>query len=91
MTSSGHHLDGNAAAALLQEVLAVEPTTVDRICQSCDARHPIGAHRVYTGAGVVIRCPSCSDVAVRVAPLPGRLIVELRGHLIIDRESRDQP
>jgi hypothetical protein len=79
MTTAGHHLDGNAVGGLLQEILVAEPTAAERICQSCRSRHPAGAHRAYAGAGVVLRCPTCEDLAVRVAELPGRHVVEFRG------------
>lgn len=79
MTDTDHHLDGNALGGLLAEILVAEPTAADRICQSCGQRHPAGAHRAYLAAGAVLRCPSCGDIAVRVAELPGRRVVELRG------------
>ena len=58
------HLDGNGVAGLLGEVLAIEPTAIARICQSCGNEHPLGAHRAYRGAGVVLRCPGCEAVAI---------------------------
>jgi predicted RNA-binding Zn-ribbon protein involved in translation (DUF1610 family) len=73
------HLDGNGVAGLLGEILAVEVTTVLRTCQSCGDRRPLGEHRAYRGAGVVLRCPSCGDVALRLGTRPERLTVELRG------------
>ena len=87
MSPPDHHVDGNAIAGLLAEILVAEPTTAERICQSCRARHPIGAHRSYRAAGVVLRCPTCGDVAARVAPLPGRNMVEFRGRWIFRRPS----
>jgi hypothetical protein len=84
MTDADYHLDGNAVGGLLEEILVAEPTAADRICQSCRQRHPAGAHRAYLAAGMVLRCPNCSDVAVRVAELPGRRIVELRGTWIFE-------
>ena len=85
MSATDDHLDGNAMGGLLAEILVAEPTTAERICQSCRARHPVGAHRGYHAAGVVLRCPSCGDVAVRVAQLPGRNVVEFRGQWVFDR------
>lgn len=37
-------------------------------------------------AGVVLRCPACSDVALRVAIRDGGLTVELRGAFQVDVE-----
>lgn len=79
MTDDGSTLDGSALGALLGEIFVSEPTAAERICATCHARHPTGAHRAYSGAGVVLRCPSCGDVAVRVAELPGRRVVEFKG------------
>jgi hypothetical protein len=73
------HTDANAVAGLLEEIFAAEPTGARRVCQSCRARALTGSHRAYVGAGVVLRCPACGDVAARIAVLPGRRIVELRG------------
>jgi hypothetical protein len=74
-----HFTDGNAAAGLLQEVFLAEFTTLLRRCQSCGDRNPAGAHRSYAGAGIVLRCPSCDDIALRITNLPSEQIFELRG------------
>jgi len=73
------HTDGNGVAGLLREILAVDATSMLRICQSCGDEQPVGAHRAYHGAGVVLRCPSCGDVAVRIGVHGERLTVEWRG------------
>ena len=39
----------------------------------------IGAHRLYRGAGLVLRCPVCGDVAARIVVLPDRQIMQLNG------------
>jgi hypothetical protein len=72
-------LDGNAIAGLLHETFGAEMTSVLRICQSCSALNAVGAHRVYIGAGAVLRCPACGDVALRIATLPDRHVVRLAG------------
>ncbi|HYU38784.1 MAG TPA: DUF6510 family protein [Acidimicrobiia bacterium] len=73
------HTDGNAIAGLLQEIFVAEFTTLERTCQSCGDRNPAGSHRSYQGAGIVMRCPNCGDVALRLAALPDRLVFELLG------------
>ena len=83
MSEQGSTLDGNALGALLGDIFVSEPTTVERICASCHSRHPAGAHRAYSGAGAVLRCPTCGDVAVRVAELPGRRVAEFKGTWIL--------
>jgi len=84
MSTTDHHLDGNAFAAILGEILTCEPTTAERICQSCRARHRMGEHLAYGGAGLVLRCPSCGDVAVRVVQLPRAQVVEFRGTWVFE-------
>jgi hypothetical protein len=73
------HIDGNAIAGRLQEIFVAESTTLERTCQSCGDRNPVGAHRCYQGAGMVLRCPNCGDVALRLAALPDEYVFELRG------------
>ena len=72
-------LDGNAIAGLLQEVFGAEMTAAPRGCRSCGAVHPVGAHRLYQGAGLVLRCPACDDLALRIVTLPDRHVVQLTG------------
>jgi hypothetical protein len=79
MTEQALWLDGNGLAGLLVEVFGAEMTAMPRQCQSCGTRSAIGAHRAYTGAGIVLRCPVCGDLAARIATLPDRHIVEVRG------------
>ena len=73
------HTDGNGIAGLLSEVLAVEVTTMQRRCHSCGAENALGAHLAYRGAGVVLRCPACADVAVRIGVRDDALVFEWRG------------
>lgn len=73
------HTDGNELAGLLGEILAADPTTMLRICQSCGDQSAIAAHRAFHGAGVVLRCPSCDDVAVVIGVSDDRLTLEWRG------------
>jgi predicted RNA-binding Zn-ribbon protein involved in translation (DUF1610 family) len=83
------HLDGNGIGGLLEEIFVVEPTAAERICASCGSRHAVGAHPAYQSAGVVLRCPTCGDVAIRAASLPGRRVVELRGTWILGTPAGD--
>ena len=39
-----------------------------------------GAHHLYADApALVLRCPSCTEVVLRFAAQPGRLLLDLRG------------
>jgi hypothetical protein len=85
MTMDEQHIDGNGIAGLLGEIAGAEMTTVMRTCQSCGDRRAIGEHRAYRAAGVVLRCPSCHDVAVVIGVQEQRLVVEWRGTYAIER------
>ena len=79
MSEQALWLDGNAIAGLLHDCFGAELTDAPRRCQSCGAVRAIGAHRLYRGAGLVLRCPVCGDVAARIAVLPDRHIIQLNG------------
>jgi hypothetical protein len=79
------HLDGNGIAGLLHEIAGAEMTGVLRTCQSCGDRRAIGEHRAYRGAGVVLRCPSCEDIALIIGVQEQRLVVQWRGTYEMDR------
>jgi uncharacterized Zn finger protein len=72
-------LDGNAIAGVLVEALGTEMTDAPRCCQSCGAVNPVGAHRLYQGAGVVLRCPACGDVALRIVTLAEQHVLTFAG------------
>jgi hypothetical protein len=72
-------LDGNAIAGVLVEALGTEMTEAPRGCQSCGAVNPVGAHRLYQGAGMVLRCPVCDDVALRIVTLDEQHVLTFAG------------
>jgi hypothetical protein len=73
-------LDGNALAGVLAEVFnGAELTGALRGCGSCGQRHAIGEHRLYRGAGYVLRCPGCGDVALTVVESADRREVRFAG------------
>ncbi len=82
------HTDGNAMAGLLSELLAVDATRILRRCHSCGEDRPIADHRAYHGAGVVLRCPVCSDVALRLVVSENAVTAEPRGAFRIARDAR---
>jgi uncharacterized protein DUF6510 len=79
MTELSLWLDGNAIAGLLSELFEAEITGALRTCGSCGTTAAVGSHRAYLGAGTVLRCPACSDVALCVTTLPDRHVVQMRG------------
>jgi hypothetical protein len=72
-------LDGNAAAGLLEEVLGSDLTVASGTCASCGAVAPVGAVHVYVAAGIVLRCPRCEAVLLRVVRGPDRAWLNLTG------------
>ncbi len=80
-----HHLDGNGIGGLLAEIAGAEMTAVMRTCQRCGDRRAIGEHRAYRAAGVVLRCPSCQEVALVIGVQDDRLVVEWHGRYEVGR------
>ncbi len=79
------HIDGNGIAGLLGEIAGADMTAVRRTCPSCGDRRAIAEHRAYRSAGLVLRCPSCEDVAVVIGVQEQRLVVEWRGTYVLER------
>ena len=79
MSEDARWLDGNALGGLLQELFGAEMTGAPRRCQSCGTERPVAAHRLYLGAGTVLRCPACDQIALVVVALPDRDVVHLTG------------
>ena len=72
-------LDGNAVGGLLQELYGSDVTAEVGTCPSCGHDAHVGAMLAYThGPGMVLRCPSCTDVLIRVARTPRGTFVEVR-------------
>ena len=73
-------LDGNAAGGLLQEIFAMEVTASAAECANCGNVSAVGGLVAYTQApGVVLRCPACSSVMMRIVETPRGILFEARG------------
>jgi creatinine amidohydrolase/Fe(II)-dependent formamide hydrolase-like protein len=80
MKSADLKVDGNAVAGLLSEVFAFEVTGATGTCANCGNVAAVGAVYAYVEApGVVLRCPVCSFVLMRVVRSDDRLWLEMRG------------
>jgi hypothetical protein len=88
MTAEGVWWDGNALAGLLYDVFGTEMTTAVRSCPNCGLRCPVGAYRAYLGAGAALRCPGCDGLALRIAVLPDRHVVQLSGTWTLETPRR---
>jgi hypothetical protein len=77
------HTDANEMAGLFEELFGRDLTTVERICQACRKRNLIGAHRLYRGAGLVLRCPTCGHSAAVFVPVREGHAVSLHGSWVL--------
>jgi Zn finger protein HypA/HybF involved in hydrogenase expression len=83
-------LDGNALAGMMYELFGVEMTTAPIECAHCGTGNQMGALRLFNQApGIVLRCPACEQVMVRIVRTPDALYVDARGaaYLRIARPS----
>jgi len=73
-------LDGNAVAGLLQEIFATEVTIAPVQCASCGQEGEVGTLLAFTqGPGVVLRCPACERIILRVVQTPQHIYLDARG------------
>jgi hypothetical protein len=79
------HTDGNELAGVLQELFGTEASAALRRCASCRGQSAVGAHPLYHGAGLVLRCPDCGDVAASIVARDGGYAVTLRGTWLLTR------
>jgi hypothetical protein len=77
-------LDGNAAGGILSEVFVPDVTAARATCANCGAMREMGALLVYaSGMGMVIRCPSCDAVVLRIARPRKQLWLDLTGVTLV--------
>lgn len=82
------HLDGNAIAGDLAEVLGADLTTAIASCTSCGSRGMLAELRVFrTAMGSVARCPHCGTVVVVVSRGADHPMVSLAGLRALDSET----
>jgi ribosomal protein S27E len=79
------HTDGNELAGLLAEVFGGDVSAAQRRCGSCRELRVVAEHPLYHGAGYVLRCPACGDIAATVVERGGDYAVTLRGTWLLSR------
>ena len=73
-------LDGNAIAGELLELFGVEVTIATGVCAGCGAADVVGRLDVYVNApGIVVRCPGCEAVLMRIVRARDRVWLDLSG------------
>jgi Family of unknown function (DUF6510) len=73
-------LDGNAIGGVLGEIFGREMTIAVGVCGSCGATGPVAELHVYLRApGIVVRCPDCECVLLKIVQSERRTWLDLRG------------
>jgi hypothetical protein len=91
MSDESLRLDGNAAAGLLGEIFPFEMTSAQSACAGCGQTRPLGALMLYGGEmGMVLRCPSCNQVQLRIVHAQGRYMIDMRGIRLLQIEAMPQ-
>ena len=83
-------VDGNAVAGVLAAIFAADITMSPGQCAHCHTVSMVGTMRGYVrGPGIVLRCPACAEVVVRIAETPTGTIVDVSGvtYLRVPREG----
>jgi Zn finger protein HypA/HybF involved in hydrogenase expression len=62
-------------------------TSVERVCQSCRNVREVGGHRLYRGAGLVLRCPVCGDIAASITQRQDAYVLSIRGTWRFSRQA----
>jgi hypothetical protein len=84
MDARNQHLDGNAAAGLLEELFTFDITIAEAVCNGCQAVGPLGTMHVYSlELGAILRCPSCGNAVLRISRLDGECWLDLRGMSVL--------
>ena len=80
-------LDGNAAAGILSEIFALEMTSSSAECANCGRQGALGTLLAFMQApGVVLRCPACEHIVLRIVQTPAAIHLEFRGAAYISLE-----
>lgn len=76
--------DGNAVAGLLNEIFSFEMTTSPTQCAHCGAEGEVGSLLAFLqGPGIVLRCPVCQNIIMRIVQTPDSCYLDLRGAIYL--------
>ena len=90
MESTPRHLDGNAAAGPMTDLLAFDITSAIGTCTECRNDVVMAQAVVYSrGPGMVARCPDCEHPMFRVAASDDQVWLDMTGlsSLRVDRSA----
>ncbi len=83
-------LDGNAVGGLLHDVFAREMTIAPAECATCGTESAMGRLLAFTQApGVVLRCPGCEGIVLRVVVTSSAIHLDARGAACITLHRRE--
>ena len=73
-------VDANAIGGMLASVFGVDVTGSPGQCAHCHTVSIVGTMRVYMrGPGVVVRCPACAQVVMRMVRTPTGMCLDVSG------------
>lgn len=73
-------LDANAVAGVFQEIFGTEMTVAPTECAHCGTEGEIGTLLAFIQApGIVLRCPSCENIVLRITQTPDAFYIDARG------------
>lgn len=80
MQTEEMRLDGNAAAGMMSDIFVPDVTSASATCAACGARGAMGTLLAYgQSMGVVLRCPQCDGVMLRMVRTPREVRVDASG------------
>jgi predicted RNA-binding Zn-ribbon protein involved in translation (DUF1610 family) len=84
-------LDGNAAAGILHEIFTLEMTDSLTECANCGKEGAIGTLWAFLQApGLVLRCPACGNVVLRIVQARETVYLDLRGAVFVRLRMKDE-
>jgi hypothetical protein len=73
-------VDANAIGGLLATVFGSDVTAMPGQCATCHTVSIVGTMRTYMrGPGIVVRCPACAEIMLRIVQTPSEVLVDARG------------
>ncbi|MBZ4020409.1 DUF6510 family protein [Streptomyces purpurogeneiscleroticus] len=80
MSLTPDFLDGNAAAGDLESLFGTDMTTASGRCSDCSKQMVLGqTHAYLDGPGMVLRCPGCESVLLRLVRSPAEIWLDAGG------------
>ena len=73
-------LDGNAVGGLFDDIFGDDMTVSPTICVHCGRHGDLATLLAFVQApGVVLRCPTCESVLIRIVQTPDAIYLDARG------------